>query len=89
MSQTPSQQPMVDPEADDGGYANEPETDGRNRTLTELEALLSEEIDRGRLKQQDTESPGDGASDQENVFDVSCVGVPFAFLPGNILNKKV
>lgn len=79
---------MVDPEVDGGGYANEPETDGRNRTLTELEALLSEEIDRGRLK-QDTESPGDGPSDQENVFDVSCVGVPFAFLPGNLLNQKV
>lgn len=81
MSQTPSPRPLVDDA--DGGYANEPETDGRNRTLTELEALLSEEIDRGRL-QHDTSSPGDDASDQENVFDVSCVGVPFAFLPGNI-----
>ncbi|EFX79496.1 hypothetical protein DAPPUDRAFT_104156 [Daphnia pulex] len=96
MSQTPSR-PLVDPETDGGGgggggggYANEPETDGRNRTLTELEALLSEEIDRGRRLKQDTSSPGDGtSSDQENVFDVSCVGVPFAFLPGKISHVDI
>lgn len=69
------------------GYANEPET--RNRTLTELEVLLAEEIDRGRLLQQDTVIPSnvlgesaDVGGEQENEFDVSCVGVPFALLPG-------
>jgi hypothetical protein len=69
------------------GYANEPE-ETRNRTLTELEVLLADEIDRGRLLQDTAVIPsvldaGDDVVEQrENEFDVSCVGVPFAFLPG-------
>ena len=64
------------------GYANEPD-ETRNRTLTELEVLLAD----GRLLQDTAVIPsvldaGDDAVEQENEFDVSCVGVPFAFLPG-------
>ena len=64
------------------GYANEPD-ETRTRTLTELEVLLAD----GRLLQDTAVIPsvldaGDDAVEQENEFDVSCVGVPFAFLPG-------
>ena len=57
------------------GYASEPES--RNRTLN-----LAEETDGGRPQDAVvSSSPGDGP-ERESVFDVSCVGVPFAFLPG-------
>ena len=55
------------------------EADARNRTLTELDELLADGIDRD---DNGPDTDDDDIEHEDGPFDVSCVGVPFAFLPG-------
>lgn len=75
---------MMGPSRQADSFDSSRETDARNRTLTDLDELLPDGTERIRANSDFESEDLEQEDREENQLggDISCVGVPFAFLPG-------
>lgn len=60
------------------------EAEAQNQTLLEINELLAHGTNKNNIPITPSTAIEDDLNQDSGAFDISCVGVPFAFLPGNL-----